>query len=126
MQNKYVNEHNNCDLCTDKINCIDNHVVYQIKCKKCDDRYVGMTNNGWNIRGRQHQRAVRLKDETNALGQHVKLKHENEIISFNDFDKEVLYRNNNNKLTAIQESKIIKETKPEMNRRFECVDKGYV
>ena len=47
-------------------------VVYEIKCKDCDNKYIGQTKNSLNTRLQQHKAALRLcQPDKSAIAEHA-------------------------------------------------------
>jgi predicted GIY-YIG superfamily endonuclease len=106
--------------------CQSNHVVYKITCKICDKFYIGMTNNTMCRRFRQHIAQWKKLDEKNAIAAHFLEKHKNIVPSSINTNLEIIKRQNSNIITAINESKLIKKLKPDLNRKFEIVQDDFI
>ena len=49
--------------------------MYEIKCKKCEDIYIGETSRNGYTRGLEHARDYEKKDKNSVLHKHAVLKH---------------------------------------------------
>ena len=73
----------NCMICSEedsKGRCRQTGVVYEIRCKSCDDKYVGETSRNAYTRGREHAREYEKKDKTSVLHKHAVQKHSNDTL----------------------------------------------
>ena len=69
---------NKCMICKEeesKGRCRQTGIVYEIKCKECDDKYIGETSRNGYTRGLEHARDYEKKDKNSVLHKHAVLKH---------------------------------------------------
>lgn len=108
-----------CYICKEigpKYTCGDRHLVYQYTCKICGEKYIGKSSRPFKIRHQEHKSSVKNKTVSSALAQHDR-KHQ--ISDIEDYSIQILSKKMNSRDITIEESKYIRERKPEINRKFE-------
>ena len=78
--------------------------VYKIPCNDCDKFYLGETSRSFDVRLKEHKRAIQYFDNTNALAQHCMTS--GHSIDFNGF--EVVSYCNDFRIRRVVESSFIK------------------
>ena len=87
------NKHDNCDICNlllDKFTCEDKYVVYEFKCKSCENSYIGQTCTPFHQRYKEHRHSVEVKNKTSALSEHILISHPSANPSMNNFTCSIL------------------------------------
>ena len=91
------------------------NAIYSIKCKTCDDEYVGETLRAIQVRAKEHRDAIRLGNtEKSAVAQHVhqqKEPHEIDWSTMSVIDKAQAWRER-----KLREAFKIHQRQPKMNR----------
>ena len=73
----------NCMVCSEdesRGRCRQTGVVYEIKCKSCDNKYIGETNRNGYTRGQEYEREYEKKDKSSVLHKHAIQKHSNDTL----------------------------------------------
>lgn len=60
-----------CDICGLGVSCCKRHVIYDAKCKHCNEHYIGVTTRRFSDRFKEHEASIRLQNEKSALSDHV-------------------------------------------------------
>ena len=82
--------------------------VYQLKCTKCNEIYLGSTVRTLHIRVKEH-----LKDERSSVFEHsMKCK--------NDFEARAIAKARDNTSLRFKEALFIQQKKPSINAKREC------
>jgi predicted GIY-YIG superfamily endonuclease len=116
-----------CNKCKmDKKLCDANHVVYKMSCKYCNKFYIGMTNNTMCNRITQHKYQWQKSDTNNAISLHFQKEHPSYKPNIENININIIKREKNNILTAISESKLIYNLKPELNRKQELSNNFFI
>lgn len=108
-----------CEICKEvgpKYSCEDRYVVYQYTCKTCNEKYIGKTARPFKIRHQEHKSSIKNNTSNSALAQH-RSKHS--INGIQGFKIQFLSKKSNTRDTTIEESKHIRNHKPEINRKHE-------
>jgi len=116
------NKHDNCDICNlllDKFTCEDKYVVYEFKCKLCENSYIGQTCRPFQQRYKEHRHSVEVKNKNSALSEHILISHPFANPSMNNFTCSILKKLRNPVETKITESVLNDRLKPTLNRREE-------
>ena len=67
-----------CPICNtgDKGMCRKEGVTYELKCKECDDKYIGETGRNGHARTKEHLVEYKMKKEGSVMWRHCEEKHE--------------------------------------------------
>ena len=91
------------------------NAIYSIKCKTCDDEYVGETLRALQVRAKEHRDAIRLGNtEKSAVAQHVHQQKEPHEIDWNTMS--VIDRAQAWRERKLREAFKIHQRQPKMNR----------
>ncbi len=115
---------NNC-LCTicsnyDKITCKMTNLVYEFCCKQCNKTYIGKTTRTLGERYAEHSASIQGYNTKSALAEHLQSCHPSSSNDIRQFSLTILKRCRSSNSTAIFESLLIRDFKPELNRKHEC------
>ncbi len=110
-----------CDICgnCDKVSCKWTNLVYQFCCRHCNQKYIGKTTRTLAERFSEHTSSVNNHDKKSALAEHLQVFHSDKQQDIFQFTLSVLKRCSSSTQTAIYESMLIRDHKPELNRRHE-------
>jgi len=99
--------------------CRATNVTYEIKCNKCNQKYMGETSRNMYSRGKEHLREMDLHNEKSVLWKHAQEKHQEVIPNFTCNITEIFQRDA--MLRQIIEAVTINKEKPQniMNTKSE-------
>ena len=101
---------NNC-LINEKQKCLSKNVIYQIKCNKCKQIYIGSTQRNLHVRIKEH-----TQNELSSVRKH--LSHCNNERS--NIEIKIIHKENDTINLRFAEALFIKKYKPTINNKEEC------
>ena len=107
-----------CNACASGIEgqCTTKNVVYEIKCKLCQDStYIGETKRLVRLRFNEHLRDAKNKTRDTPWGDHIRNHHSDEAITAASLHIRILRRCKDVASLKITESKYIRDLNPKLN-----------
>ena len=112
-----------CEACTVGIPCHTRNLVYNAKCRLCENSYVGVTTRPFKDRFGEHEASIRLKNTKSALSAHLMGNPEkdqpgcpNPMPNPRGFEWSILDRGSSFKDSFFREALLINKEKPTLNR----------
>ena len=108
-----------CKILPPHNTCKETNVVYQAKCNICSQTYVGKTSTTLYKRITQHKSDLSNNKDKSPLGEHLDKQHPDTPKNLQQFQFSVLKKGNDPVDTLIREALLIKNNRPQINRREE-------